>query len=58
MFESPTLARVPITQPPGWPFGLPAVYAIWIAVVVLMYPLCQWYAGVKRRRPHPALSYL
>ena len=58
IFESPTLAQYPITQPPGWPLGLPAVYAIWIAVVVLMYPLCQWYAGVKRRQPHPALSYL
>src|SRR5207253_2469574 len=30
MFESPTLDRFPITQPPGWPAPLPIVWLIWI----------------------------
>jgi uncharacterized membrane protein len=31
MFESPSLDRFPITQPPGWPLPLPAVWLIWIS---------------------------
>lgn len=58
MFESPNLGQFPITQPPGWPSSLPVVYMVWIGIVVAMYPLCRWYAGVKRRRTDPWLSYL
>ena len=58
MFESPTLGQFPITQPPGWPSSLPIVYLIWIGVVVAMYPLCRWFAGVKQRRSERWLSYL
>jgi uncharacterized membrane protein len=58
MFESPDLAHFPITEPPGWPLGLPAVYLIWISLVVALYPLCRWYAGVKARSTSAWLSYL
>jgi uncharacterized membrane protein len=58
MFESPTLDRFPITQPPGWPLGLPAVYLIWAGVVAALYPLCRWFAAVKERRRDTWLSYL
>jgi uncharacterized membrane protein len=58
MFESPSLAAYPFTAPPGWGFNLPVVYAIWISVVVLMYPLCRWYESVKARRTEWWLSYL
>lgn len=58
MFESPTLDRFPITQPPGWPLGLPTIYGIWLLVVLLLYPLCAWYARVKERRRSVWLSYL
>jgi uncharacterized membrane protein len=58
MFESPTLDRYPVTQPPGWPVPLPVVWLIWMSVVVLLYPLCRWFAGVKRRRTDWWLSYL
>ncbi len=44
--------------PPGFGFGLGTVYVLWIFGVVLLYPLCRWYAGVKARRHDWWLSYL
>ena len=58
MFRSPDLGHFPFTAPPGWGLGLPWIYAIWIGVVLALYPLCRWYAGVKRRRTDWWLSYL
>lgn len=46
------------TAPPGWGVSLPMVYLTWIAVVVVLYLPCRWYAGVKRRHPGGVLSYL
>lgn len=40
-------------------YSLPQVYLIWIGVVALLYPLCLWFGGVKRRhRDSWLLSYL
>lgn len=58
MFESPTLADFPFTQPPGWPLSLPYVYLIWWIVVLMLWPLCRWFAEVKRRRRDWWLGYL
>lgn len=58
MFESPDLGHYPFTAPPGWGSAVPVVLAIWLGVVVLCYPLCRWFAGVKQRRHEPWLSYL
>ncbi len=57
MFESPNLGSFPITPPPGWGYPLPIVYVIWMVVVVTLYPLCRWFAGVRQRRSDPWLSY-
>ncbi|MGH9538861.1 MAG: DUF1624 domain-containing protein [Terriglobales bacterium] len=57
MFESPSLDRFPITPPPGWGYSLPVIYLIWISVVVALYPLCRWFAGLKQRRGDAWLSY-
>jgi uncharacterized membrane protein len=57
MFESPGIQAFPTSQPPGWGFSLPALYAVWAAVVLALYPLCAWFAGVKRRRHEAWLSY-
>jgi uncharacterized membrane protein len=58
MFESPSIRSYPVSFPPGWGFGLPAVYVAWLAIVIAMYPLCRWFAGVKQRRRDWWLSYL
>ena len=58
MFTSHSIAEFPFTRPPGWGFSLWGVYLIWAVVVVLMYPLCRWYASVKRRGTSPLFSYL
>jgi len=48
------------TSPPpaGVGFRLWVVYLCWIAGVLLLYPLCKWFAGVKARRRDWWLSYL
>ena len=47
------------TNPPtGNGFNLIVVYLSWIAGVLLLYPLCKWFAGVKARRRDWWLSYL
>jgi len=43
---------------PGSGFGLVTVYALWILGVLLLYPLCRWYANVKATRRDWWLSYL
>jgi len=44
--------------PTGNGFNLIVVYLCWIAGVLLLYPLCKWFAGVKARRRDWWLSYL
>jgi hypothetical protein len=58
MFESPDLGHFPFSQPPNWGASLMAIYLLWLVVVVVMYPLCRWYADLKRRRSDGWLSYL
>jgi uncharacterized membrane protein len=57
MFESPGLGEFPITKPPGWGYSLPIIYLVWAVVVLTLYPLCRWFAGLKRRRSDAWLSY-
>jgi uncharacterized membrane protein len=44
--------------PPDNGFGLPIIYLIWMAVVLLLYPVCKWFSELKRRRQESWLSYL
>ena len=44
--------------PADYGYSLAVVYLIWLAVVLLMYPVCRWYADVKRRRSDWWLGYL
>ena len=43
---------------PNFGFPLPVTYACWLAGVVLLHPLCRWFAGVKARRRVWWMSYL
>jgi uncharacterized membrane protein len=44
--------------PLGYVYNLPVVYAVATGVVLVMVPLCRWYAGVKRKSDVWWLSYL
>jgi uncharacterized membrane protein len=57
MFESPDLGNFPITKPPGWGYSLPIIYLVWAVVVIMLYPLCRWFAELRRRRSDAWLSY-
>jgi uncharacterized membrane protein len=46
------------TAPLDAGFSLPVTYAVWLAVVSVLYVLCRWYAEVKRRSSNPLLRYL
>jgi hypothetical protein len=49
---------MPGARPDGWGFSLPIVYGVWLAVVISLYPLCRWFAQIKRERGDWWLSYL
>jgi uncharacterized membrane protein len=44
--------------PPDYGFGLAGVYAVWVLVVIALYPVCRWFAELKQRRRGGWLSYL
>lgn len=44
--------------PQDFGYSLGFTYAAWMFVVISVYPLCQWYANLKRRRHDWWLSYL
>jgi uncharacterized membrane protein len=60
---SPFAARAPWTLdrvglPSDYGYPLPVVYLVWLGVVLTLYPVCRWYAGVKERHRDGWLSYL
>jgi len=45
-------------KPSDYGYDLWVVYIIWLCVVLALYPLCTWFAGVKQRSRSAWLSYL
>ncbi|MBI4661082.1 MAG: DUF1624 domain-containing protein [Verrucomicrobia bacterium] len=45
-------------RPAGVGYDLPMIYAVWIGVILILYPACRWFAEFKRRRRDAWLSYL
>jgi uncharacterized membrane protein len=41
-----------------WGLSLPAVYGLWLSILVMLYPVSRWFADVKRRQRDWWLSYL
>jgi uncharacterized membrane protein len=49
---------LPDAQSTRFGFSLPVVYLAWLLALVVLYPACRWFAGVKARSRSPWLSYL
>lgn len=43
---------------PGEGYELPVVYAVWIFVVLILYPVCRWYSTYKQTHRNWWLSYV
>ena len=54
----PTLGGPGDAYPADFGYSLGVVYAVWIVVLLIMYPLCLWYSRLKHRRRDWWLSYL
>jgi uncharacterized membrane protein len=52
------LGAFPPTKPAGYGLGLGGIYAVWLAVILALYPLCRWFAAIKQRRRDWWLAYL
>jgi uncharacterized membrane protein len=57
-FEASQFLTFSFFFPQGYGTGLPGVYAAWLLILVMLYPLCRWVADVKQRRRDWWLSYL
>jgi uncharacterized membrane protein len=57
-FPASAIRTVTLRLPQDYGFGLPVVYAVWLGVVAVLYPLCRRYAEVKARSRAWYLSYL
>jgi uncharacterized membrane protein len=57
-FSADQMATFPIFYPRGYGVNLAWVYVGWAAAILMLYPLCQWMAGVKARSKAWWLSYL
>ncbi len=58
LLTSPFEGRVTERVPADWGFGLPGVYAWWVLVMGILYPLCLWFSRLKARSRSAWLSYL
>ena len=53
----PSMGAPPGAFPPNFGWDLWVAYAVWITIVIALYPLCRWFAGVKERNRSWWLSY-
>jgi uncharacterized membrane protein len=47
-----------VKPPPGAGFELPIVYLAWAVVILILYPVCRWFAALKSRSRAKWLGYL
>jgi len=55
---APSMGGSADVYPAGYGYSLGAVYVLWLVVVVLLYPVCLWFARLKERRRDWWLSYI
>ena len=58
LLPAPSMGGPAQAFPANYGISLLSVYWMWIAVVVMLYPVCRWYAQLKQRRHDWWLSYL
>lgn len=54
----PSMGTPPQFFPPHFGYSLAFAYAMWILVVVTLYPICKWYGKIKASHRSPWLTYL
>jgi uncharacterized membrane protein len=54
----PSMGGAAALFPPGFGYDLWVAYLVWAVIVVGLYPLCRWFAGLRARRRDWWLSYL
>jgi hypothetical protein len=54
----PSMGGAAEVFPPGFGYPLWVSYVVWVAVVLMLYPLCVWFGRVKQRRQAWWLGYL
>jgi uncharacterized membrane protein len=57
-FDANKMKGIFLFYPENWGTDLPVVYIIWLAVLLMLYPLCAWFAKIKKARKDWWLSYL
>jgi hypothetical protein len=58
-FHNEWFLTAPYTQvPPDARWSLALLWAIWALCILLLYPVCRWYAIRKATRPAPWMRYL
>jgi len=53
LFAWATIGNAVLTagqKPAGYGLGLAGIYVVWLGVVISLYPLCRWFAAIKRQR--------
>jgi len=58
LIAPPSMGSPSALFPPDYGFPLWTVYAVWVAVLLALYPACRWVMRLKQRRHDWWLSYL
>ena len=58
LIAPPSMGGASKLFPVGYGFPLWTVYAVWVVVLLLLYPACVWFARLKHRRHDWWLTYL
>ncbi|UWZ85541.1 DUF1624 domain-containing protein [Occallatibacter riparius] len=58
VFNRPPSMGGPAVFPTGFGYSLLVVYSVWLGLLLVLYPLCRWFAGVRSRRQVWWMSYL
>jgi uncharacterized membrane protein len=58
LLAPPSMGSPSALFPANFGFPLSTVYAVWLVVLLLLYPVCLWFARLKQRRHDWWLTYL